>query len=484
MSGKISLLVLAVIALLPVPAVAQFIDAGPRLMFTGDILLSRNVEVELAAEKSSPWRDLQPLFLAADFMGGNLEGAVGPPASCEPGKSPCFAVAESRLDYLASAGFKALSIENNHAGDLGEPGRGRTSFALEQRNIVPLNLRDSPQFLRIKGITVGFVTLNMVDSGSTNHPLPSIELAQKLRLAHQLSNLVVVSIHWGTELMDWPSPAQRQQAEWLVAHGADLVLGHHPHVVQAPECVAGKPVFFSLGNHLFDQKYPETKTGMIADCRIDRGKLVCGALNTHSRAASFRPELAGSDQRTAQALASCTPELRADLKVTGQLIRPEPWKPRRAQHGTALSGWKRGRQLWATPVRELLSIESEHLAGANGPEFLITLERHFSPIDKENAVRPYVYEVAAHGLIARWRGSALAWPLLDAMVLPGSNLLCALHRGDSFVAPDPTSSATRTALYRWNGFGFAGVEDSGASAACNHAFAEFLPAPETSGVAH
>ena len=67
---------------------------------------------------------------------------------------------------------------------------------------------------------------------------------------------------------------QQQQARWLVEHGADLIVGHHPHVVQAPACVEGRPVFFSLGNHLFDQKYAETKDGLIADCSVHGGRLL------------------------------------------------------------------------------------------------------------------------------------------------------------------------------------------------------------------
>ena len=75
-------------------------------------------------------------------------------------------------------------------------------------------------------------------------------------------------------------------------------------------------------------------------------------------------------------------------------------------------------------------------------------------------MRPYVYEVRAGGLLARWRGSALAWPLLDAALLPGGDgLLCALHRRDSFLELRPGSTGVRTAAYRWQGFGFAGVED-------------------------
>ena len=88
------------------------------------------------------------------------------------------------------------------------------------------------------------------------------------------------------------------------------------------------------------------------------------------------------------------------------------------------------------------------------------------------APRPYVYEITPTGPIARWRGSALAWPLRDAAMLPGNEdgILCALHRGDSFLALDPAHTGTRMAAYRWNGFGFAMLSDSLNSPACRAVF--------------
>jgi hypothetical protein len=108
-------------------------------------------------------------------------------------------------------------------------------------------------------------------------------------LLQQRASLVFVSIHWGNELMEWPSDLQRREATWLIGQGADLILGHHPHVIQRPECVSGRPVFFSLGNHLFDQASPKTKEGIIADCRIRGGRLHSQAIRTHTELGTTAP---------------------------------------------------------------------------------------------------------------------------------------------------------------------------------------------------
>lgn len=423
-------------------------------------MLSRRVQTQYELRKLSPWINLKDLFAKADWVGGNFEGAIGDSSHCLSPKN-CFATRDSILPILRDAGLRGLTIENNHSGDVGSPGREATRVASQQAGLMPVSFDTSPQFLRLRNTTIALVAITLIRAADGQvQSVPSVEAAQKLRTARKLANLVVVSIHWGAELVDWPSETQRKQAEWLVEHGADLVVGHHPHVVQAPECILGKPVFFSLGNHVFDQKYLETKEGMIADCSLHAGRLICDAIRTHTGPGSYIPELAADAERLTNALTGCSPSEAPALEIGGYEIRPEPWTAYSSEDGIALTGWKNGRLQWRTPRRKLLSVDSGRLAGAETEPLLLILERHSSPLDQEEGVRPYVYAVGEHGLIARWRGSALAWPLLDAVVNDEPGTICALHRGDSFLAPDRSSGATRTAVYRWSGFGFSGVEDT------------------------
>ncbi len=462
-----------------------------RLLFTGDIMLSREVQVELERTHASPWNGFKPLFRSADFVMGNFEGAVGTPEGCAA--EPCFAVPLALVQLPHRARFSALSVENNHAGDLGTIGREETASALAKAGMLPLSFAASPKFLRFGEHTVAVIAISVVAGrDGLAQPIPSVAIAQKLRLARRLANLVVVSIHWGNELQDWPSEAQRAQAAWLVRHGADLVVGHHPHVVQAPQCIAGKPVFFSLGNHVFDQKYPETKDGLIADCRIAGRQLRCGALRTRTRPGTAIPQLDGRDAAAEAGLAKCPVALAPDLTVAGTTIKPQPWRapsatsgipaPRRASlrttrppeteistsssQGLLLEGWRDGRLQWRSRPQRLLSVDVGRLAGAAAEPLLFTIERHYSPLDDDDAPRPYVYAVGPRGLIAKWRGSALAWPLLDATLDPGTGSVCALHRGDAFVTLQPGSKTTRVAAYVWNGFGFNGMEDETVTRRC------------------
>ena len=95
-------------------------------------------------------------------------------------------------------------------------------------------------------------------------------------------------------------------------------------------------------------------------------------------------------------------------------------------------------------------------------EHLFSLETYYSSLDKESNIRPYVYSIDNKGITARWRGSALAWPIIDAQISPNNDeILCAQHRGDAFILlGKPTAVAQKVAAYKWNGFGFNFITDS------------------------
>ena len=455
-----------------------------RLMFLGDVMLAREVEREADIRRESPWAHIGT-FGTADFVMANFEGAMEDPAQpkegCKGVLEPCFEVPPSMLSYLREAGITAAGLANNHANDLGEAGLARTRQALRAADIDPLGFDDSPGFVRIGNRVIAIVAVNVVkDRKGSGDPLPSREAERKLRLARSLADWVIVSIHWGAELKDWPQPPQKKLAAWLIDRGADAIVGHHPHVVIAPECIQGKPVFYSLGNHVFDQKYPDSKKGLIADCRIKGNLLNCQALQTQTSPESAFPRL---DERpiplkTKQALAHCTVPARSGLAVADWRLRPWTEQGRLSSGTLVIEGQSPGRKSWRMSGRQVLSAEIGTLDPSQ-PPFLFTVERHPSPMDGENSPRPYVYAVSDRGLVARWRGTALAWPLVDARLLPvgGETLVCALHRADSFLQLNPQETGTRTAVYRWNGFGFSAANDDRAIPACQALFAE-TPAGE------
>jgi hypothetical protein len=474
------LVALAVLGCVAIGASAQGEQeqGGARMLFTGDILLAREVAREIEARGHvSPWRDMGSLFRHADFVFGNLEGTVGDASDCREPKELCFAVNGRLIPLLREAGFTAIGTANNHSGDLGPAGRRATREALQAAGMTPIGSEQSPVFFHLGAHTAALVNLTLVAGRDGEvDAIPSWQTAQKLRLARALADWVIVSVHWGQELADWVVPEQQAQAKWLVAHGADIIIGSHPHVVQPPACLDGRPVFYSLGNHVFDQKYPITKHGLIADCRIDDDRLTCGGLTTQTPPNSSFPKLSVAPGPGNEELSRCPVAAGRALVVSGQTLGPWIEGAQVVSDNLVLQGISATAH-WRSSARALLSIESGRLA-ADRPPLLFTLERHPSPIDDEDGPRPYVYEVTTHGLVARWRGSALAWPLLDATLIAdgtGRAYVCALHRGDSFLMLENTSASpartqVRTEVYAWNGFGFSGVTDGDLTARCASQF--------------
>ena len=468
--GLLGGLVLASLSAAGAPAAAGAApQSGTRLLFAGDVLLSRQVPLEIASTGRSPFTEVAGLFGGRDLVLANLEGAVGAEEGCLPGKGPCFPIAPELLALLPRAGLTALGLANNHARDLGQEGLEKTRERLVAEGLLALDFENSPRFVRLgkqgtkEAVTVALLALSFVKGREgTVNDVPSVEVARKLRLARRLADLVVVFVHWGEELLEWPSAAQRAAAEWLVASGASLVVGHHPHVVQSPECVAGRPVFFSLGNLLFDQRYSSSKEGLLADCQVEGGAFACRGIPTETPLRSSFPRLASRPEPSFSAIEGCRVPLSRPFEVAGVTLRPVDRDDR-----LALQGSRGGKVLFTTRPLRALSVESGRLAGGEGEELLFTLERHPSALDGEDGVRPYVYAVGDAGLVARWRGSGLAWPLVDARLLPGGRLLCALHRGDSYLVPGPGAQELHSEVYRWNGFGFSSVDDGGAAAACS-----------------
>jgi poly-gamma-glutamate synthesis protein (capsule biosynthesis protein) len=170
---------------------------------------------------------------------------------------------------LASAGFHAVSLANNHAYDLRRDGLEQTPQILAELGIVALGAaNDEPPVIRVQtmarnGWRVGVLAVATRLNGPKPYGLPSIPLVPTLELEERLvplvkearasHDLMVVLVHWGEEYRGTPTRAQRWAAHELVDAGVDVVVGHHSHVLQGIERYGEGVIAYSMGNFLFDQ---------------------------------------------------------------------------------------------------------------------------------------------------------------------------------------------------------------------------------------
>lgn len=243
------------------------------LVAVGDILMHQDVKA--AAERNSAgfpalWADLVPLFQGADIAFGNLETPIAPTTG-RPGVPFQFNAPATLPAALRASGFTILSTANNHAFDQGAKGVRETLQRLRAERLIALGSgEDRPQaealqVIERQGMKVAFLgftdvfnlDLNRKATAPWVRPLELEPALAAIREARVKADLVVVSLHWGNEYQQVPTRRQRDLARKLVEAGCDLLLGHHPHVLQPVELleVGGRKalVVYSLGNFISNQ---------------------------------------------------------------------------------------------------------------------------------------------------------------------------------------------------------------------------------------
>ena len=241
------------------------LNASVSLVVVGDIMLEGGPDRAMRARRD-PFSDFAALFKSADVRVGNLECVVSTVGSAEPDKPNTFRVHPQRLKYIARH-FDAVGLANNHSGDFGPKAFADMLGALKRQGIGyyggGMNLQEAhtPLIIERKGLRIALLGYDEFQPRSfeADHDRPGVawsedeQVVRDIRLARTQwhADVVIPIMHWG-----WEEPIanarQRKLARLMVDAGADLVIGGHPHQVQDTEQYKGKPIFYSLGNFVFD----------------------------------------------------------------------------------------------------------------------------------------------------------------------------------------------------------------------------------------
>lgn len=252
----------------------------------GDIMLSRgvaNASVR-AGRPDFPFTGLKDEFMAADFNFGNLESPVSGNDN-KVGKGLVFNARREHAKPLADYKFKIMNLANNHSMDQLLPGLMYTRTFLDELGIkhtgTGANLAEAwkPAIIEEKGIKIAVVGASYAsinDGGvAKNDYVARCEDVENLRkaikTARETSDFVIATMHAGVEYVVKPDKTQIAFAHDAIDAGADIVIGAHPHWIQTIEEYKGKPVFYSLGNFIFDQRKPDTRTGLMLKITVKKG---------------------------------------------------------------------------------------------------------------------------------------------------------------------------------------------------------------------
>lgn len=259
-------------------AVAALHVPTVRVAATGDVHGERHIGTAAQAGVN-PLRNLAPVFADADVSIINLETAVGVLGAPEP-KTYTFQAPPELLDRVAESGVDVVSLANNHALDYGVTALFETIDNARARGLAVVGAgRDAaeayaPAIIDVDGVRVGVVGLSRVLSphwhAGPNRPgiasaYDDGAAVAAVRAAAEAAEVVVVAIHWGAEYTDCPDPHQRRLARLLVDAGADVIAGHHPHVLQGIDTRRDDAVVaMSLGNTVwYHDRPPSNLTGVL-----------------------------------------------------------------------------------------------------------------------------------------------------------------------------------------------------------------------------
>jgi poly-gamma-glutamate capsule biosynthesis protein CapA/YwtB (metallophosphatase superfamily) len=254
------------------------------LVAVGDVMLARGVNKKIKEMGPNyPFEKTQEIISQADIAFCNLECAVSPDATGKS-KGNVFCVKPEDAKGLSFAGFDVVSLANNHMYDCEKKGILSTMEFLTKEKIKFAGAGKTastalhPAIIDLKSIRVGFLAFCAypMDWINLDEDTPAIAFydssvaTEAVKQLKKKADVVVVSMHWGDEYKTIPTPSQISIAHQLIDAGADLILGHHPHVIQQIDMYKDALIAYSLGNFVFDQRKSETKKSMIFRAKLSR----------------------------------------------------------------------------------------------------------------------------------------------------------------------------------------------------------------------
>lgn len=259
-------LILAAVVLLAGCAKRERAPAQVTLVAVGDVLLCRGVGKQIDRH-GADWLfdNTRGVLKGADLAFCNLECPLSKRGVARKRRF-LFRADPALAPKLRCNGISVVSLANNHTLDYGRDAMLDTVEAVRGAGMTPVGAgvdRADASRLRIvtrRGLRVGFLAYcDLASYGTVMLPdrptiacVDSASLPGEIKAAKAKCDVLVVSFHWGVEYMKLPTERQKTLARLCIDNGADLVLGHHPHVLQPVETYKGRPIAYSMGGFVWD----------------------------------------------------------------------------------------------------------------------------------------------------------------------------------------------------------------------------------------
>ncbi len=254
------------------------------LLFVGDIMMSRYIGELISREGGSDFlfEYVRDVLSDADIVFGNFESPVSR-RGVDQGGIYSFRTDPDALGGLARAGFDIVSLANNHIFDWGSEALVDSPKHLEEHGILSVGVGGTdlearePKVITRKGVSVAFLAYSQF---APKKSIPAvarldedlvIKDIQSIRTSNA-ADIIVVTVHWGDEYETQENVDQQRLARLFVDAGADIIIGHHPHVLQSVEEYNNGLIAYSLGNFIFDQNFStDTRKSTILRVEVNKG---------------------------------------------------------------------------------------------------------------------------------------------------------------------------------------------------------------------
>jgi len=305
-------LIILIISIIPLPAGAKepiHIVAG------GDVMLDSWIEEVVRTEGwQYPFVHLDSILSDSDLVFANLEAPFGSQDSAYP-KTYTFQVSPDLVQVLQAGKINMVSLANNHILDFGTEALKETMHLLDKHQIrysgAGMNLTEArkPAIFETKEKKIAVACYSLTfpiefwatdSSGGTCFPSHTF-FYRDIRKFKAENDLLVISFHWGGELLTAPKEYQLDLAHKAIDAGADLILGHHPHVIQGLEVYKGKLIAYSLGNYVFSSYSDKATQSMLLKLTYNDDsftKCTIYPINVHNRFVEFQPRLLAHSDKT------------------------------------------------------------------------------------------------------------------------------------------------------------------------------------------
>lgn len=236
-------------------------DPTVTLMFSGDVTLADHFQEVMGKNFKKPFADLDE-YRQADLSMVNLENPLTRATSPMPNKQFNFKADPEDVKVLEAGGVDIVNLANNHTMDYQADGLKETLQTLDKAGIQyvgagkDLTEARRPKIIDVKGQRVAYLSYWGEEYGAEPgkagvNSVQENRIAEDIRAIRNQVDWVIVNYHWGQELAQAPADWQVKLGHFTIDQGADVVVGHHPHVLQGAEIYRGRPIAYSLGNFIF-----------------------------------------------------------------------------------------------------------------------------------------------------------------------------------------------------------------------------------------